>query len=81
MSSIMYEAKTHDEPVLSSGWSSHSIQGNYHKVKKVSVAVPMPKHLLYSWWSLLCNVTKSLKETVADPTWILSTIATIHSVW
>ena len=27
---------------------------------------------------LLCNVTKFLKEAVADPTWVQSTIATIH---
>ena len=48
---------------------------------KEAVADPLPKHLLFSWWEFSCaTVTKSLKATVADPTWILSTIAAIHSM-
>ena len=29
---------------------------------------------------ILCNVTKSLKEAVANPIWVQSTIATIHTL-
>ena len=40
---------------------------------------PLPKHLLCLVGSVLfCNVTKSSKEAVADPTWVQSTIATIQ---
>ena len=43
---------------------------------KEAVADPLPEHTYCLGGSLLCNVTKSLKETVADSTWEQSTIAT-----
>ena len=49
---------------------------------KVAVADPLPNYyffLLQFVWLLeflLCNVTKSLNEVIADPTWVQSTIAT-----
>ena len=42
---------------------------------------PLPKHLCLVGGVLLCNVTKSLKEAVTDPTWVQSAIATSHGMW
>ena len=42
---------------------------------KGGVADPLPKYLL------LCNVSKSMKKAVADPTWVQSTIATRYGMF
>ena len=41
---------------------------------------PLLEHLCLVGSVLQCNVTMTLKEVVADPTWVRSAIATRHSM-
>ena len=53
------------------------VPGKMQLVQKEAVADIPEKHLLFGWISSPKEfITKSLKEAVADPTWVQSTIAT-----